>query len=164
MTGAERVERLRACGSEPFESAVPVRSFPSYRGQRNRPGLWWSTTVGRHAGYESWLERDHAMLLAFDPQVLGYSSQPRDGLRARRHAPDFSTRLADGSAVVIGCRPPGRIRAADAVAFEATTQGSELVGWEYRLVGESLAGTVRRLTGYRHPRPGPVARLVTRVG
>jgi hypothetical protein len=29
-----------------------------------------------HVGFESWLERDHAMLLEFDPGVVGFSSQP----------------------------------------------------------------------------------------
>ena len=37
----------------------PVRSFPSYRGQRNFPGWYWSATEGRRIGFESWVERDH---------------------------------------------------------------------------------------------------------
>lgn len=40
-----------------FELARPVRGFPSYKRQRNFPGLWWSSTNGRHVGCESWLER-----------------------------------------------------------------------------------------------------------
>ncbi|MER6106283.1 TnsA-like heteromeric transposase endonuclease subunit [Streptomyces sp. NPDC001832] len=59
-----------------FEDAAPVRAFKSYKGQRHLPGLWWSSTVGGHIGYESWLERDHVMLLDFDPSVVGISSQP----------------------------------------------------------------------------------------
>ena len=30
----------------------------------------------RACGFESWLERDHLMLLAFDPDVAGIASQP----------------------------------------------------------------------------------------
>jgi hypothetical protein len=29
-----------------FELVKPVRGFPSYKRQRNFPGLWWSSTVG----------------------------------------------------------------------------------------------------------------------
>lgn len=59
-----------------FEAGLPVRGFPSYRGQRNFPGLSWSATKGGHVGFESWLERDHAMLLDFTPEVTGLLSQP----------------------------------------------------------------------------------------
>lgn len=54
-----------------FEAGLPVRGFPSYRGQRHFPGLYWSATTGGHVGFESWLERDHAMLLDFTPEVTG---------------------------------------------------------------------------------------------
>jgi len=59
-----------------FEYAKPVRSFPSYKGQRNFPGLYWSATVSGHVGFESWLERDHAMLLDFDPAIVAFAAQP----------------------------------------------------------------------------------------
>ncbi|WP_408997121.1 DUF4240 domain-containing protein [Streptomyces europaeiscabiei] len=49
--------------SVPFDGGRPVRSFPSYRGQRHFPGLYWSSTTGGHVGFESRLERDHAILL-----------------------------------------------------------------------------------------------------
>ena len=29
-----------------------------------------------HVGFESWAERDVAMMLDFDPDVVGFSSQP----------------------------------------------------------------------------------------
>jgi hypothetical protein len=34
-----------------------VRDFPSYKGQRNFPGLYFAACTGRHVGFESWLER-----------------------------------------------------------------------------------------------------------
>jgi hypothetical protein len=45
-------------------------------------------------GFESWAERDVVMMLDFDSQVVGLSSQPfwlhwQDGGHRRRHAPDF---------------------------------------------------------------------------
>jgi hypothetical protein len=72
--GVERQELLDDVAGLPFEAGVPVRSFPSYRGQLNWPGWWWSATSGALVGYESWLEREHAMALDFEgvrfPAVL----------------------------------------------------------------------------------------------
>ena len=144
-----------------FESAAPARRFASYRGQRHFPGRWWTATVGRHVGFESWLERDHLMLLDFDPRVVGVSSQPfwltwtGEESKARAHVPDFFVRRDDGSAVVVDCRPVQRRQPADLAVFEVTRQACELLGWEYRLAGTPDAITtanVRWLAGYRHPR------------
>lgn len=42
---SERQEPLTSeAASVAFERAAPVRSFPSYQGQANFPGLWWSAT------------------------------------------------------------------------------------------------------------------------
>ncbi|MBM0238239.1 TnsA-like heteromeric transposase endonuclease subunit [Micromonospora sp. ATA32] len=144
-----------------FEAVPPVRSFPVYRGQRNNTGLWWSATTGAHAGFESWLERDHLTLLDFDPVVVAISSQPfwllwdDDAGRRRSHAPDFFARLADGTGVVIDVRPATRVRPKDAAVFATTGRACAEAGWEYRLVHEPdavLMANVRWLAGYRHPR------------
>ena len=58
---------MSECSGVRFEDAVPARSFRWARGQGHFPGWWWLATTGRHVGYESWLERDHLMLLDFDP-------------------------------------------------------------------------------------------------
>ncbi|HEX9541075.1 MAG TPA: hypothetical protein VGA04_23160 [Streptosporangiaceae bacterium] len=54
------------------------------------------------------------MALDFDPSVVGISSQPFclfwttvEG-RVRSHVPDYFARRADGSAVVVDCRPVER--------------------------------------------------------
>jgi hypothetical protein len=158
--GVERQVPLQDGAASTFEWCRPVRSFPSFRGQRNWPGLWWAATTGCHVGYESWLERDHVMLLDFDRDVVAFAPQPfwlffLDAGRRRSHAPDFFARRRNGGAVVIDCRPDGRIKPRDAVAFEATARACESVGWEYRRVGAVdavLVGNVRWLSGYRHPR------------
>jgi hypothetical protein len=158
--GVVRRGSLATCWAVCFEDASPVRSFPSVRGQAHFPGLRWSATTGRHVGYESWLEREHAMLLDFDLEVVGYSSQPfwlrwHDGRRRRRHAPDFFARLADGTGVVVDVRADDRIEAKDAEAFAATAQACAEVGWQFRRVGSVdsvFAANVRWLAGYRHPR------------
>jgi hypothetical protein len=163
--GLGREQRARLCESSTaaFEDVGPVRAFPSFKGQRNFPGWWWSATTGRHVGHESWLERDHAMLLDFDPDVVGFASQPfrlhwLDRDRIRGHVPDFFARLADGTGVVIDVRADDRIEAADAEAFAATETACIEAGWAFRRVGELapvFVANVRWLARYRHPRCAP---------
>ncbi|MER5757529.1 hypothetical protein [Streptomyces sp. NPDC002088] len=74
--GEHRFPLADAASSVMFEAGLPVRGFPSHRGPRHFPGLYWSATTGGHVGFESWLERDHAILLDFTPQVTGLLSQP----------------------------------------------------------------------------------------
>jgi len=80
--------------SHPFERATPARSFPSFKRQKNFTGLYYAATMDAHVGFESWLERDVAIMLDFDSQVVAFSSQPfwlswaEDG-EQRQHAPDF---------------------------------------------------------------------------
>ncbi|MGW0062598.1 hypothetical protein ACWDTT_22040 [Streptosporangium sandarakinum] len=79
----------------PLDPAVMevVRRFVSHKGQRHLPGDRWSATTRSLVGYESWLERDHVMLLDIDEAVTGISSRPfwlfwttQDG-KSRSHAP-----------------------------------------------------------------------------
>jgi hypothetical protein len=169
--GTRRRELFAACWHERFEDAAPVRGFRWATGQRHFPGWWWSATTGRHVGYESWLERDHAMMLDFDPQVAAFCSQPFwlrwvQAGKSRRHAPDYFARLADGTAVVIDVRPDDRVPAKDAEVFKVTAGICAGVGWAYRRAGALdpvRAANVRWLAGYRHPRcadPEVAARLL----
>jgi hypothetical protein len=156
-----RREPLAACAGGLFEEAAPVRSFHWAKGASHFPGLWWSSTTSGHVGFESWLERDHVMLMDFDPAVTGIASQPfwlhwqdRDG-RPRRHAPDFFARRADGSGVVVDVRPDDRIPPKDAEVFRVTALACGLAGWEFRRAGTIdpvLRANVRWLSRYRHPR------------
>lgn len=144
-----------------FEQVPPVRGFPSFRGQRSFPGLWWLATTGEHVGDESWLERDQLMALDADPSVVGVASQPMwlcwttDDGRAVRHAPDFFARLEDGAAVVIDVRADDQITPEDAAVFATTGRACASVGWAYRRVGvldPVVAANLRWLSGYRHRR------------
>ena len=145
-----------------FEAVAAVREFPSYRGQRHFPGWYYAATLDAHVGFESWLERDHAILLDFDPQVTGFASQPfwlawRDAQgRERSHAPDFFARLADGAGLVVDCRPVGRRDERSLESFAAMQQACEVTGWSYRLAGELdpvRAANLRWLAGVaRHSR------------
>jgi hypothetical protein len=160
-SGVERRDGVERSAVVPFEDAAPYRSFPSFKGQRNYSGLWWSATGGRHVGFESWLERDTAMMMDFDPSITSFSCQPfqlhwrDDEGKRRRHVPDWFARMADGTGLVVDCRPPGRVGPRDEDAFESTAQVCREVGWVFRLVREIDAvqvANVRWLAGYRHPR------------
>ncbi|GAA2681470.1 MULTISPECIES: TnsA-like heteromeric transposase endonuclease subunit [Actinosynnema] len=158
--GEQRVP-LTESWSLSFEDYMPVRGFPSYKGQRHHVGRWWTATTGSLVGYESWLERDRLVLLDFDPEVVGIASQPfwlfwatGEG-KVRSHAPDYFARLADGSALVLDVRSADRIKPRDQVAFDATRAACDALSWQYEVAGApptSLLANVRWLAGYRHPR------------
>ncbi|RMI31133.1 TnsA-like heteromeric transposase endonuclease subunit [Actinomadura harenae] len=143
-----------------FEAARPVRRFSSYRGQRHFTGWYWAATTESLVGFESWLERDRAMLLDADRRVVGLSSQPfrltwPDGRRDVSHTPDYFARLEGGSGLVVDVRPADRMEPRDAEKFSATEAMCQAVGWSYQLAHEPdpvLLSNVRWLAGYRHPR------------
>jgi hypothetical protein len=151
---------LDQAASVAFETSKPVRTFPSYRGQRSNSGMWWFATSEVHVGFESWFERDLLMLLDFDLDVVAVSSQPfwlnwRGGSGTRSHAPDFFARHADGTASVIDCRPRARIKPRDREAFDTTAAVCSEVGWTFQLVDgldPVVLANVRWLAGYRHRR------------
>jgi hypothetical protein len=162
VAGADwRHDGIAACCCERFENALPVRPFHFEKGLRSFAGWWYFATTAAHVGFESWLERDHLMLMDFDPRVRAVSSQPfrlrwRDeagGLR--RHVPDFFVRHDDGAVTVVDVRPDDRIPDRDAEVFAVTASACELAGWEYRRVGDLdpvLVANVRWLSRYRHAR------------
>jgi hypothetical protein len=131
--GVEHRTALAEAWAARFELGGPVRRFTARKGQRHLSGLWWSATTGGHLGFESWLERDHMMLLDFDAAVVGIASQPFwlrwcDGAgKEVLHVPDFFARRADGSAVVTDCRPAERRPPRDVAKFEATERACALV-------------------------------------
>jgi hypothetical protein len=159
--GDWRRDSFPECSGERFEDALPVRPFHFEKGLGSFAGWWYFATTGTHVGFESWLERDHLMLMDFDPGVRAVSSQPfwlhwRDERgRSRRHAPDFFVRRHEGTAVVIDVRPDDRIPDRDAEVFAVTASACALAGWEFRRVGDLdpvLKANVRWLSRYRHAR------------
>ncbi len=166
MDGGETRMSLADAAAVPFERVRPVRSFPSYKGQCNYPGYYYYyyyyyyACLDAHVDFESWLERDSAMALDFDPAVVAFAPQPfwlgwSDTDRARSHSSDFFARTTSGNGVVIDCRPAERIKPRDAAAFAATGRACAVVGWEYRVVtGHDTVwmANVRWLAGYRHRR------------
>ncbi len=140
---------------------MPARPFRFEKGLQSFAGWWYFAKTGTHIGFESWLERDHLMLMDFDPGVRAVASQPfwlrwrdEEG-RSRLHAPDFFARRHDGSAVVVDVRPDDRIPERDARAFAVTAEACETAGWDYRRSGNLnpvMVANVRWLSRYRHRR------------
>jgi hypothetical protein len=106
--GGEHRELPAAWPGLRVETFMPAREFRWARSQRHLPGLWWSVTAGSHVGYESWLERDHVMLLDFDLRVTAIAAQPFWAALAWRHAlsADLAVRLTRRLP-----SSPGRLRA-----------------------------------------------------
>jgi hypothetical protein len=166
---------LADCSTFGFEQVEPVRGFRWSRSDRHFPGWFWAATTGGHVGYESWLERDRLILLDFDREISGICSQPfwlhwHDGVRWRRHAPDYFVRRTDGSAMVVDVRADERVEAGDAAVFAITDHACRSVGWGFARVGtpgQVLMANVRWLSRYRHPRcrnPGVAERLLQMSG
>lgn len=150
---------LDGCAGTPFELSLPARKIPAYRRQRNMPGWWWSVTTGAHVVYESWLGRHHLMELDRQPRVVGISGQPfalswQGEVRRHSHVPDLFVRLADGSALVVDCRPVDLADEQFHRVAALTRAVCEEVGWDYRLAAEpsaARAANLRWLAGYRRP-------------
>lgn len=175
QTGSVLRRSLSDCATFGFEQVEPVRRFRWSRSERHFPGWYWSATTGGHVGYESWLERDRLILLDFDREISGICSQPfwlhwHDGVRLRRHAPDYFVRRTDGSGLVVDVRAGERVEAGDAAVFATTAQACRPVGWSFTRVGtpgQVLMANVRWLSRYRHPRcrnPDVVERLLEMPG
>lgn len=159
--GVERRVRWDRLPGLVEELGRPARSFSWRRGRRSYPGWYWSATLGRQVGFESWVERDHLVALDFDASVVDIVSQPfwllwtSERGKSRRHAPDFLVRSADGAVLVLDSRPLELIGDRDREAFDTTGRACGELGWRYavwdRLEGPLVANQ-RWLAGYRHPR------------
>lgn len=67
-------------------------------------------TTGKHAWYESLLQRDRLLLADFDPDVVGIAAQPMwlvgEGKGVtRRHVPDLLLALSDGNFMLVDVKP-----------------------------------------------------------
>lgn len=137
----------------------PVRAFPTYRGQRNYPGLLWCATTQALIGYESLLERDRLCLADFDLDVRWIASQPfwlsgRDGSTLRRHAPDFLLQTTSGYTVVDVKPEPLLDEPAVAEVLAWTGRLCAAKGWTYEVWSGAnlvLLRNVRFLATARRP-------------
>jgi hypothetical protein len=155
-----RTIALEEAAAIDFGRARSFRQPPAYRRQRNFPGWWWSVTTRSHVVYESWLERHHIIEADRDARVTGIAGQPFGltwpaGRRQAQHVPDIFCRMFDGGGVVTDCRPIDKADADFLHKCAVVAAACQVIGWEFRLVGEPdpvWAANLRWLAGYRHPR------------
>ncbi len=118
---------------------LPVRKPPTYKGQRNYPGLFWSATTKSFLIYESLLELDCLWLKDFDPSVEWIATQPfemtgRCAGRDRRHVPDIMLRSTSGLIRVVDVKPVRRLDDPDTAAvFQWTSDVCAARGWNYEV-------------------------------
>ena len=128
----------RACADLIVEG-LPVRVPPTYRGQRNHPGLFWAATNDRTLVYESLLELARLWLADFDRTVTGICTQPfqvtgREGTDLRVHVPDLLLVHADRSVTVVDVKPTALLEKPRVQAqFEWTRGLCRDKGWNYEV-------------------------------
>ncbi|MFE4824672.1 TnsA-like heteromeric transposase endonuclease subunit [Streptomyces sp. NPDC056704] len=145
-----------------FEDLAPVSAFPVIPGRRWGPGLWWSSTTGRHVSAGSNAMRTQLIVLDRDPRVTALAGRPVRLLwhnprgQVRSWVPQIFARYTDGTALLADCPShpdAGGERALGAA--EAVTEACTQIGWTYRRLpplDDILAANLKWLAGYRHPR------------
>lgn len=130
---------------------LPVRIPPSYRGQGNYPGLFWSATNRRTLVYESLLELDRLWLADFDPTVTGICTQPfqitaRDRATDRSHVPDVLLTHADRRVTLVDVKPATFLdKPAVRAQFDWTRELCGVKGWRYEIFSGADATVLRNI-------------------
>ncbi|HWA67332.1 MAG TPA: TnsA-like heteromeric transposase endonuclease subunit [Mycobacteriales bacterium] len=162
-TGGVVEQALRHADSSDLLDCQPFRRPSHYRGQRNRPGEYWATTMGAHVIYESRHELLRLQIADRSADVTAIAAQPfclayidRNG-KDRRHIPDYMLRHRNGEVVIVNVKPPDWLRRARAPHdpdFPAISHVFAARGWRHELwtgVTAVLAANIRLLAGYRRP-------------
>lgn len=159
-TGSERFEDapLQDVTWRWLQRAIQYREFRYWKGQKHYPGLYWSSTMRAHVGYESRLELWSALGADFDPHVCFQLSQPFElsegaGTRRLYHVPDYLLRYDDGRLCVVDVKPASKLAKPKVQAqFAWTRRALTSRGWEYRVESEpddTYLQNLRFLAGYR---------------
>ncbi len=144
--------------STPFETALPVRTPPAYRGQRNLIGFAWSGKAQRSLLFESRLEMSHLLRLDRDGAVVSMATQPfrivfRRGNVTSWAVPDIFCRLTDGTGRVVECkRAEALANPKVAARIEGAKAACEALGFRYEVATELpavYAANLRWLAGFR---------------
>lgn len=138
-------------------AAVPRRTFPCYRGQRNYPGTYWSVTEHDHVIYESRLELSALLVSDFDRAVQRIKAQPfrfvvKIDSRVNRHTPDFLLCTPESVVVVDVVRAERLEDPKIRRICEWTEVVTRSLSWDYRVMSEQprmFLDNLRFLAGYR---------------
>jgi hypothetical protein len=156
--GRRRTIALEEAGAIDFGQTRSLRQPPAYRRQRNFPGWWWSATTRSHVVYESWLERHHIIEADRDARVTGIAGQPF-GLtwpveRSQAlYVPDIFCRTFDGGGALTDCHAVDKTDAKFMQNYTVTAAACQVIGWEFRLVGETDPVWASNIRGTPWPTP-----------
>ncbi|WP_289020230.1 TnsA-like heteromeric transposase endonuclease subunit [uncultured Ornithinimicrobium sp.] len=137
--GDEVTTTWREARAELIVEGLPVRIPPSYRGQGNYPGLFWSATNQRTLVYESLLELDRLWLADFDPTVVGIATQPfqitGSGTGPQpSHVPDVLLVHVDRTVTLVDVKPAEFLdKSAVRAQFDWTRGLCRDKGWGYEV-------------------------------
>ncbi|OHU64930.1 hypothetical protein BKG85_04775 [Mycobacteroides chelonae] len=160
VTGRRVRERITSALSHlPFESAVPIRSFPAYRGRRAHQGRYWFSGSRSRVNFESLFEKTALRVLDFRGDIARVSSNPfwllwPKDVGPKRHAPDFFARRTNGSVLVVDVKPEGRMTETDRIQQSLTRDVCTQLGWEYEqftTIDPTIDRNLRLLGGYSRP-------------
>lgn len=149
--GGTRVVSVDDVDAASVLQGLPVRRPPTYRGQKNYPGLFWSVTTNGFLIYESLLELDRLWIADFDVDVSWIATQPfevtgRVDGRTRRHVPDLMLGLTTGKVRVADVKPAGRLVDPDVAKIFTWTGGlCAGLGWEYEVWSGSKYAVLRNI-------------------
>lgn len=146
---------LVVCGHELDVASVlnglPVRRPPTYRGQINYPGLFWSATTCGLLIYESLLELDRLWFADFDIGTTWIATQPFEisglvGGKSRRHIPDLMLKMGDGQIRIVDVKPASRVALPEVAAvFDWTSRVCTDLGWDYEVWSGESATTMANI-------------------
>lgn len=158
--GREHESPLESVDAMHVVHGRPVRVPPSYVGQSNYPGLFWSATNGAHVWYESRLELAWLWLADFDPHVRRIAAQPfeltgQDGERPRTRFPDFLLVDDFDNVHVVDVKPDHMLDKPEVRAsLNWTAHALKTRAWSYEVwsgADPSLLRNVRLLAAARVP-------------
>lgn len=150
-TGDEISTTWEQARADLMVEGLPVRVPPTYRGQRNYPGLFWASTNRRAVVYESLLELDRLWLADFDATVGRIATQPfqivgRDGSTPRKHVPDILLVHRDLEVTLVDVKPPGHLEKPEVEAQLAWTRDlCRLKAWNYEVFTGSNGPKLRNI-------------------
>lgn len=136
----------------------PVRNFPIYQNQRNRPNRHYVAQLRRHVFCESLLEASVLVELEFEEKLTAVAPQPFTvhipllTAGSTIHTPDFYVLLANGERRVIDVKPPERVGEVMQVHALRMQQLADYADFSYELrtgYGQPARSTLRWLSAYR---------------
>ena len=129
----------------------PIRIPPTYREQKNYPGLFWSSTNRRQLIYESLLELDRLWLADFDTSVNGICTQPfqlaeQSDNAQRTHVPDILLTHYDQRVTLVDVKPTHLLDEPSVrKQFEWTRALCEEKGWHYEIFSGGDSTVLRNI-------------------